>query len=158
LVCGNTVVFKPASATPLCAQLLVQCYQEAGLPPGVLNMVTGAGSAIGSAIISDPRVKGVSFTGSNTVGRKLYAEAANHLCRVQLELGGKNPVIVLDDADLDKAIEAISDGAFGSTGQRCTCTSRAVVQRKVARTITEGLVARAGSITVGNGLDKGVTM
>ncbi len=158
LVCGNTVVFKPSSLTPLCAQLLVQCYEQAGMPAGVINLVTGSGDSAGTALVGDERVKGVSFTGSTAVGRWLYAEAAKHLCRVQLEMGGKNPVIVLEDADLDRATAAIVDGAFGSTGQRCTCTSRAVVHRAVAGALTEAVVEEARKIRVGDGLQPGVTM
>ncbi len=158
LVCGNTLVFKPSSLTPLCAQLLVQCYEQAGIPSGVINLVTGGGDSVGAALIADPRLKGVSFTGSNAVGRRLYAEAATHLCRVQLEMGGKNPVIVLDDADLERAAAAIADGAFGSTGQRCTCTSRAVVRRRVAKGLTEAVAEQAGKIRIGDGLQPGVTM
>ncbi|MHB8618264.1 MAG: aldehyde dehydrogenase family protein, partial [Chloroflexota bacterium] len=158
LVCGNTIVFKPASLTPLCGELMMKCYEDAGIPAGVINMVTGAGSTVGAAIAADPRVKGISFTGSNLVGRGLYAEAAKRLCRVQLELGGKNPVIVLDDADLSRATEAIVEGAFGSTGQRCTCTSRVVVQRKVAADLTDALVERAKKLRIGDGLQPGVNV
>src|SRR5207237_1073739 len=128
LVAGNTVVFKPASLVPWCAQLLVQAYEEAGLPKGVLNLVHGPGSTVGNVIVDDPRVKAISFTGSNAVGTRLYAQAAaQRLCRIQLELGGKNPVVVLEDADLEKAATDVVLGAFGSSGQRCTATSRAVV-------------------------------
>jgi acyl-CoA reductase-like NAD-dependent aldehyde dehydrogenase len=158
LVCGNTVVLKPSSLTPLCAKLLVECYEQAGLPAGVINLVTGGGDSVGATLAADERVKGISFTGSNAVGRWLYAEAAKHLCRVQLEMGGKNPVIVLEDADVERATAAIADGAFGSTGQRCTCTSRAVVQRRIAKDVTEAVVEQAKKFRPGDGLQQGVTM
>ncbi len=158
LVAGNTVVFKPASLTPWTAQLLVQCYEKAGLPPGVLNMVTGSGGEVGDTLVDDERVKALSFTGSNSVGQVLYARAAKRLCRVQLELGGKNPVIVLEDADLEQAVEAVAVGAFGSTGQRCTCTSRVIVVEQIADRFTEALIERARKVKTGYGLDEGVTM
>src|SRR5437773_7248207 len=129
LVAGNTVVFKPASLTPLCATEVVQCFLDAGLPDGVLNLVLGSGEALASALVDDERIKAISFTGSSAVGRGLYARAAQRLCKVQLEMGGKNAVIVLDDADLEKAAESVAGGAFGATGQRCTATSRAIVLR-----------------------------
>src|SRR5207244_1160153 len=140
LVAGNTVIFKPASLTPLCAAQVVQCFVDAGLPNGVLNMVLGAGESLSRAITSDDRVKAISFTGSSAVGRRLYTQAAERLCKVQLEMGGKNAVIVMDDADLEKAAESVATGAFGATGQRCTATSRAVVVRSVLEEFT-GLLA-----------------
>ncbi|MFN8521837.1 MAG: aldehyde dehydrogenase family protein [Chloroflexota bacterium] len=158
LVAGNTVVFKPASLVPWCAQLLVQAYAEAGLPPGVLNLVIGSGGTVGNVIVDDPRVKAITFTGSNQVGAALYARAARRFCKVQLELGGKNPVIVLDDADLPKAAADVATGAFGSTGQRCTATSRAVVQRSILHEFTELVADRAEHIVTGDGLQQGVTM
>ena len=123
LVAGNTVVFKPATLTPLCAAQVVQSFVDAGVPEGVLNMVLGPGDALSRAIVDDERVKAISFTGSNAVGRRLYAQAAKRLCKVQLEMGGKNAVIVMDDADLEKAVESVAGGAFGATGQRCTAKS-----------------------------------
>src|SRR5438309_3110640 len=129
LVAGNAVVFKPATLTPLCAAQVVQTFVDAGVPEGVLNMVLGPGDALSRAIVDDERVKAISFTGSNAVGRRLYAQAAKRLCKAQLEMGGKNAVIVMDDADLEKAAESVAGGAFGATGQRCTATSRAVVLR-----------------------------
>ncbi len=152
LVCGNTVVLKPSSLTPLCAKLLVECYERAGIPSGVINLVTGSGDEVGAPLATDPRVKGISFTGSSATGRGLYADAAKHLCRVQLEMGGKNPVIVLEDADIPKATAAIVDGAFGSTGQRCTCTSRAIVAWQVAEELTDSIAERVKRIKVGDGL------
>lgn len=158
LVAGNTIVFKPASLTPWCGQLLVECYEKAGLPPGVLNMVTGSGSEVGNVIVDDERIKAISFTGSNAVGQTLYSRAAKRLCRVQLELGGKNPVIVMEDADLEQAVEAVAAGAFGSTGQRCTCTSRVIVMDQIANRFTEAIVERARKVRTGYGLEEGITM
>jgi acyl-CoA reductase-like NAD-dependent aldehyde dehydrogenase len=158
LVAGNTVVFKPASLVPWCAQLLVQALEQAGLPKGVLNLVTGPGSTVGDVIVDDPRVKAITFTGSNAVGNRLYAQAAKRMCRVQLELGGKNPVIVLEDADLDKAANDVAVGAYGSTGQRCTATSRAVVVEPILKQFTEMVADRAEQVVTGDGLQPEVTM
>jgi aldehyde dehydrogenase (NAD+) len=158
LVAGNTIVFKPASLTPICAVQVVQCFVDAGLPDGVLNMVLGTGETLSRALTSDERVKAISFTGSSAVGRRLYAQAAERLCKVQLEMGGKNAVIVMDDADLEKAAESVATGAFGATGQRCTATSRAVVVRSVLTEFNEILSAKAESWRAGDGLDPGVRM
>jgi aldehyde dehydrogenase (NAD+) len=158
LVAGNTVVFKPASLTPLCAAQVVQCFVDAGLPDGALNMVLGPGESLSRALTSDERVKAISFTGSSAVGRRLYAQAAERLCKVQLEMGGKNAVIVMDDADLEKAVESVATGAFGATGQRCTATSRAVVVRSVLGEFTKLLSAKAETWRAGDGLEPGVKM
>jgi acyl-CoA reductase-like NAD-dependent aldehyde dehydrogenase len=158
LVAGNTVVFKPASLVPWCAQLLVQAFEEAGLPGGVLNLVVGPGSSVGNVLVDDERIKAISFTGSNAVGNRLYAQAARRLCRVQLELGGKNAVVVLDDADLDRAANDVAVGAFGSSGQRCTATSRAVVVQPILDQFTEMVADRAEQVVTGDGLESGVTM
>jgi aldehyde dehydrogenase (NAD+) len=158
LVAGNTVVFKPASLVPWCAQILVQALEEAGLPKGVLNLVMGAGSTVGNVIVDDPRVKAISFTGSNAVGSRLYEQAAKRMCRVQLELGGKNPVVVLEDADLEKAAGDVVLGAYGSSGQRCTATSRAVVVEPIYERFTEMVADRAEQLVTGDGLEPGVTM
>jgi alpha-ketoglutaric semialdehyde dehydrogenase len=157
-VAGNTVVFKPASLVPWCAQLLVQAFEEAGLPGGVLNLVVGPGSSVGNVLVDDERIKAISFTGSNAVGNRLYAQAARRLCRVQLELGGKNAVVVLDDADLDRAANDVAVGAFGSSGQRCTATSRAVVVQPILDQFTEMVADRAEQVVTGDGLESGVTM
>jgi aldehyde dehydrogenase (NAD+) len=149
---GNAVVFKPASLTPATAALLVRAYEEAGLPAGVLNLVYGSGSVVGNALVQDKRVRGISFTGSNEVGLELNTQAARRGARVQLEMGGKNPLIVLADADVDQAVEATVSGAFGSTGQRCTATSRAIVDRSVHAAFVQKLVARVRAIKVGDGL------
>jgi acyl-CoA reductase-like NAD-dependent aldehyde dehydrogenase len=158
LIAGNTVVFKPASLTPWTAELLVRVFVDAGLPKGVLNMVTGGGATVGDALVSDPRVRAISFTGSNDVGLHLYSLAAKRGARVQCEMGGKNPLVVLDDADLDMAALATAQGAFGSTGQRCTATSRAIVQASVADAFVERVVAHARKVVAGSGLDPKSTM
>jgi acyl-CoA reductase-like NAD-dependent aldehyde dehydrogenase len=149
---GNAVVFKPASLTPGTAALLVKAFEDAGLPRGVLNLVFGSGSIIGNAVVQDPRVHAISFTGSNDVGTALNAQAAKRLARVQLEMGGKNPVIVLADADIDQAVEATVMGAFGSTGQRCTATSRVIIEKSVHEAFVKKLVEQVRAIKVGDGL------
>ena len=158
LVAGCTAVLKPASLTPLCTHLLAEALVEAGLPPGVLNVVTGPGGAVGNALVDDPRIHAVSFTGSNAVGLKLYERAARRGIKVTCEMGGKNPVVVLDDADVEIAAAGILQGAFGSTGQRCTATSRVVATPGVVSKITEALVAGARSLKVGDGRKPGVQM
>jgi aldehyde dehydrogenase (NAD+) len=156
LVAGNTVVLKPASDTPHCAHLLAEVLEEAGIPPGVFNLVHGSGSSVGKPLTSHPDVRVVSFTGSSEVGRGLSAEAGRLLKRVSLELGGKNAQIVMDDADLDLALEGVLWGAFGTTGQRCTATSRLIVHRKVKDELVGRLVERAGRLKLGGGLDESV--
>jgi acyl-CoA reductase-like NAD-dependent aldehyde dehydrogenase len=156
LVAGNTVVFKPATLTPETATAVVSLFERAGLRKGVLNMVLGSGSTVGEALLAHEAVRGVSFTGSNEVGAGIYAQGARRMMRVQCEMGGKNPVVVLADADLDLACEASAQGAFGSTGQRCTATSRIVVEERVADTFVEKLVARARKLRVGSGLESGI--
>lgn len=158
LVAGNTVVFKPAELTPATASLLAEIYEEAGLPPGVFNMVVGSGSVVGEAIVNAPVIRAVSFTGSNAVGNALYVKAATRGIKVTCEMGGKNAVIVMPDADLDKAATAIHGGAFGSTGQRCTATSRVLAHPTVKESLLERLVAKAEKIKVGSGLDETVDM
>jgi aldehyde dehydrogenase (NAD+) len=153
LVSGNTVVFKPASLTPLTAALMVEMFAECGIPPGVLNLVYGGGREVGDTVVKHPAIQAVSFTGSNDVGSGLYAAAAAKGIKCQCEMGGKNPIVILGDADLDLAVESTIQGAFGSTGQRCTATSRAVVEQSIANEFVERLHARAASLKVGNGLD-----
>ena len=152
LVSGNTVVFKPASLTPLTAALLVEIFDECGLPPGVLNLVFGGGREVGDTIVRHPAIQAVSFTGSNDVGVGLYGAAAARGIKCQCEMGGKNPIVILGDADLDLAVESTVQGAFGSTGQRCTATSRAVVVDSIANEFLERLEARTASLVIGNGL------
>ena len=158
LVAGCTVVLKPASLTPVCTHLLAEALVEAGLPPGVINVVTGPGGAIGNALVDDPRIRAVSFTGSNSVGLKLYERAARRGIKVTCEMGGKNPVVVLDDADVELAAAGILQGAFGSTGQRCTATSRVVATPRIVSKLTEALVSGARSLKVGDGRDPSVQM
>ena len=153
LICGNALVFKPASATPLSAVKLLEIFEEAGLPDGVLNLVTGPGGQVGNALVESPDVKGISFTGSTEIGTELYYESAKRLKKVQTEMGGKNAVIVLADADMDKAMGGIVSGAFGSTGQRCTATSRVIVEDEVYDQFMEELIDRASKLTIGDGID-----
>jgi alpha-ketoglutaric semialdehyde dehydrogenase len=149
---GNAVILKPSTLTPATATWMVRAYEEAGLPAGLLNLLHGSGAAIGNAMVEHPRIRAISFTGSNSVGKELYARAAKLMKRVQLEMGGKNPLIVLEDADLDLAVDATLLGAFGSTGQRCTATSRVLVEQSIRDIFTAKLVERARSIKVGDGL------
>jgi alpha-ketoglutaric semialdehyde dehydrogenase len=153
LICGNTVVFKPASNTALCGAKVVEIYEAAGLPKGVLNFVTGAGGVVGNALVDDPRVRAISFTGGVETGREVYVRGARGLKMVHLELGGKNPQIVLDDADLALALEGVTFGAFGTSGQRCTATSRLILHEKVYDELLERLVARVERFKVGDPLD-----
>jgi aldehyde dehydrogenase (NAD+) len=153
LVAGNTVVFKPASLTPATAIRIVEIFEEAGIPAGVLNLVLGSGSDVGDEIIGHPAVKAISFTGSNAVGIRLYEQVSRRGAKVQCEMGGKNPVLIMEDADLDLAVEATAQGAFGSSGQRCTATSRAVVVNEVADEFVERISRRAQSMRLGNGAD-----
>ncbi|MNR96610.1 Aldehyde dehydrogenase, thermostable [compost metagenome] len=152
LITGNTVVFKPAEQTPLCAVLLVEILEEAGLPPGVVNLIHGDG-AVGKAIVAHPQIRGISFTGSTVVGKEINVTASSRLAKVQLELGGKNAAIVLEDADLDLAAREIAAAAWGSSGQRCTATSRLIVQRSVAKALVDKLLALAPGYRVGSGFD-----
>ncbi len=156
LICGNTIVYKPATLTPLCAAKLVEIIEQAGLPAGVLNMVTGPAEVVGDAIVQHPNIRAVSFTGSVAAGKDIYSKASRMLKRVGLELGGKNPQIVMDDARVDLAIEGALFGAFGTAGQRCTATSRLIVQEKVYDELLENLLARTKALKVGNPLDPAV--
>lgn len=158
LVAGNTVVLKPASNTPWTAALIMEIFAEAGFPAGVINMVLGPGSSVGDEIVNNPLVRALSFTGSNSVGQDLYRQGAARGVKVQCEMGGKNPIVVLEDADIDLAVEATVQGAFGSTGQRCTATSRAIVIDSVADEFVKKLVARAQQLQVGPGSSTGVDM
>jgi len=153
LVAGNTVVFKPATLTPATAVRLVEIFEEAGLPKGVLNLIIGSGSEAGDEIINHPAVRAISFTGSNEIGVRLYEQASRRGAKVQCEMGGKNPVVIMEDADLDLAVESTAQGAFGSSGQRCTATSRAVVVNSIADEFVARLNARAKSLRLGAGSD-----
>jgi aldehyde dehydrogenase (NAD+) len=156
LLAGNAVVLKPAEDTPLCAARLVEALLEAGLPPGVVNVVHGMGEEAGAALVAHPDVRALSFTGSAEVGRLVAARGGELLKRVSLELGGKNAIVVLDDGDLDLAVDGAVWAAFGTTGQRCTAASRMIVHRRVLDDFTDLLRQRAESLRVGNGLDEGV--
>ena len=158
LVTGNTIVFKAASNTPGCAEWVVKIFEEAGLPKGVLNLVYGSGSVVGNEFVNHPSIKAVSFTGSCEVGGEVARQAAAHLAKVTCEMGGKNPVVVMEDADLDLAVEGTVQGAFGSTGQRCTATSRVILQKAIADKFVEKLLARMKQIKVGDGFEDGVGM
>lgn len=158
LAFGNTVVFKPASATPLCAVHLVAALEEAGLPKGVVNLVTGSAGEVGDPIVKDDRVVAVSFTGSGEVGEGIRKVTSERGAKVQLELGGKNPAIVLADADLDHAVTHVINGAMMSTGQKCTATSRAIVDRRIAGDLTARLEARIESLVVGDPLKDGTNI
>jgi aldehyde dehydrogenase (NAD+) len=158
LLCGNTVVLKPAEDTPHTANKLFEVLDQAGVPPGVVNLIHGRGEEVGAALVSHREVQLVSFTGSAAVGREIASVCGQHLKRVSLELGGKNGQIVMEDADLDLALEGALWGAFGTTGQRCTATSRLILHRDIKQRLTDRLVARAEKIRIGDGLDGNVEM
>lgn len=156
LVAGNTVVLKPAELTPQTCAQVIEVFEQAGLPAGALNMVLGAGEEVGDELLRSADVRAISFTGSNDVGSHIYATAAKQMKKCQCEMGGKNPVVVLKDADLSLAAESVVAGAFGSSGQRCTATSRVVIEETIADQFVEMIVERAKKLRVGNGLDAGV--
>jgi aldehyde dehydrogenase (NAD+) len=158
LTWGNTVVFKPSSLTPWSAVFLVQLLEKAGLPPRVVNLVTGPGPIVGDALVRDDRIGGITFTGSTHVGVRIYEGAARRLARVQLELGGKNPAVVLDHPDLDDCAREIVAAAFQCSGQRCTAISRVIVGTEQADALVERIVAQVTRIKVGDGLEPGTTM
>jgi 2,5-dioxopentanoate dehydrogenase len=158
LICGNAVVLKPASIAPAMALELGKALVEAGLPKGVLNVVAGEGRSVGNTLAEAPSVVALSFTGSCTVGDGIYQKLARRMARAQMEMGGKNPTIVLADADLDLATNLVVRAGFGLTGQACTATSRVIVERAVLEPFTAKLVARARALKVGNGLSPGVEM
>ncbi len=151
LICGNTVVFKPSSDIPLAAVEFTKLLHEAGVPPGVFNMVTGSAGDVGEAIVTDKRIHGLSFTGSKNTGEWILRHAG--IKKTGLELGGKNVIIVMDDANLDLAVDGILFGAFGTTGQRCTATSRVIVHKKVQKQLEQKLLKRTKKMTVGNGMN-----
>lgn len=153
LVAGNAVVWKPSSETPGCAAAVMRLLVEAGLPPGVVNLVTGPGDVVGMALARHPDVDVVAFTGSSAVGREIAAEAGGSLKRVTLELGGKNAIAVMADADLDLVVESVLWAAYGTTGQRCTACSRLVVVDAVADRLVERLAERTVALRLGHGLD-----
>ena len=152
LIAGDTLVLKPASDTPILSIELVRILEKAGLPGGVLNLVMGEGNTVGSAIVHHPKIRAVSFTGSLETGKWILGEAAKDMKKVSLELGGKNPIIVLDDADLDLAVDGIVWGAFGTTGQRCTAASRVIAHEKIIKELQSKLIKRTKTLRLGNGL------
>lgn len=158
LICGNTVVVKPATDTPLSVVNLMKSCERVGIPAGVVNLVTGPGGPLSDALISDDRVKVVSFTGSTEIGRKVSMSCAAKFKHSCLEMGGKNVQIVMDDADLELAVEGVLWGAFGTTGQRCTATSRLICHKSVVEKVSQMLVDRASKIKVGDGLQEAVQM
>ncbi len=152
LICGNTIVFKPAKDTPLCATKFVELLTEAGIPAGVVNLVHGSGPNVGMPIVQHPDVDVITFTGSNETGREVNVEAAKRIKRVSLELGGKNAIMVMDDADLDLAVDGIIWSAFGTSGQRCTAASRVIAHKAIRRDLEERLIARIETLRLGDGL------
>ena len=156
LVGGNTVVIKPASLAPLSAYRLVESLHEAGIPTGVLNYITGGGGSVGNAILEHSALRALSFTGSCEVGNQLHRKMAGRKVRIQLEMGGKNPTVVLRDADLDYAVDILVNGAFFSTGQKCTACSRAIIEKAVYEPLVETLLTKTRKLKVGNGLEPGI--
>ncbi|MEO0084505.1 MAG: aldehyde dehydrogenase family protein [candidate division WOR-3 bacterium] len=158
LLCGNTIVIKPATYTPASTAELIDALAKAGVPDGVINVVYGSGGAVGEALINHPDICGISFTGSSEIGRRIAEVCGKNLKRCSLELGGKNAQVVLADADLDLALEGVLWGTFGTTGQRCTATSRLILEEKIYDDFLKRLVARAEAIKVGDGLDETTEM
>jgi aldehyde dehydrogenase (NAD+) len=156
LIAGNGVVLKPSDLAPLCALRMVQALDEAGVVKGAVNLVTGPGSRVGNELVTNPKVKAISFTGSEATGSGIAVEAAKRRARVQLEMGGKNPTVVLKDADIPDAVNVVVNAAFYSTGQRCTATSRVIVEEPIVGSFTDALVERTRKLKVGNGLDAGI--
>lgn len=156
LVAGNTVVLKPASAAPLSAWRLVEALAEAGVPKGVVNFIAGSGGELGEALVEAKPLKAVSFTGSCEIGAWLHERASRRRLRIQLEMGGKNPTIVLADADFKAAVENTVNGAFFSTGQKCTATSRVIVEESIHDRFVDALVERTAKLKVGNGMEAGI--
>ncbi|HUP49578.1 MAG TPA: aldehyde dehydrogenase family protein [Thermoanaerobaculia bacterium] len=158
LVCGNTVVIKPASLTPLSVVMMAEAFEEAGLPKGVFNVVTGGGKEVGEPMLQHPKVAVISFTGSTDVGRQISVACAPQFKHLHLEMGGKNVILVMDDAAIDLAVDGALWAAFGTTGQRCTAASRIVVHRNVYDQFVDKLAGRAKRLRVGNGLDPDIDM
>ncbi len=158
LIAGCPIVLKPSSLTPLCAAKFVECLDEAGFPSGVVNMLTGSGSVVGDGIIQHPDIRAVSFTGGVDTGRHVYESAAKRMIKVGLELGGKNAIIAMDDANLELLMDGVMFGAFGTAGQRCTAASRLIVHEKVYDQVVDELVERAEKLKVGNPIDEKMDM
>ncbi|WP_249317080.1 alpha-ketoglutaric semialdehyde dehydrogenase GucD [Bacillus sp. FJAT-50079] len=158
LIYGNTVVIKPASETAITAAKVIACFYEAGIPKGVVNMIIGSGSVIGQGIVEHPAIAGISFTGSDEVGHQIALGSVKTGKKYQLEMGGKNPVIIAEDADLSKAVEGTISGAFRSTGQKCTATSRVLVHSSIKAAFVDKLLSALKEIKIGNGLNDGIWM
>ena len=158
LISGNAIVLKPSSDTPLLAIELVKILVEAGVPKGVINLVTGDGDTVGAALVRNSKVRAISFTGSLDTGKWILGAASKDMKRVSLEMGGKNPIIVMDDADLELAVDGVLWGAFGTTGQRCTAASRVIVHEKLLPVFGKRLLTRAEQLKLGSGLDESVDM
>lgn len=158
LIYGNTVVLKPAQETAVTAAKVMECFEEAGIPAGVLNLICGRGSVIGSALAEHPDVGGITFTGSNEVGKRVGAAALARGAKYQLEMGGKNPIIIAADADLDLAVEATISGGLKSTGQKCTATSKVIIERNVYDAFKEKLLSQIQEIRLGDGMSAGSWM
>ncbi len=158
LIAGCPIVFKPSSLTPLCGARFVECLDEAGFPAGVVNMVTGSGSVVGDGIVAHPDIRAVSFTGGVDTGRHVYESAAKKMIKVGLELGGKNAIIAMDDANVELLMDGVMFGAFGTAGQRCTATSRLIVHEEIYDSVVDELVDRAEKLKVGNPLDERTDM
>ncbi len=156
IVAGNAVVWKPATETPIMAYELAKIFEEAGLPKGIINVVFGSGSQVGDAMVHHPDIRVISFTGSNETGRNIATECGKQLKKVSLEMGGKNAVIVMDDADLQLAVEGILWSAFGTSGQRCTACSRVIVHKDVKEELEKRLLEEMKHLTIGNGLEDGI--
>ena len=158
LIAGCPIVFKPSSLTPLCAAKFVECLDEAGFPPGVVNMVTGTGPVVGGGIVAHPDIRAVSFTGGVDTGKHVYESAAKKMIKVGLELGGKNAIIAMDDANVELLMDGVMFGAFGTAGQRCTATSRLIVHEKLYDQVVDELAERAEKLRIGNPIDEKTDM
>jgi aldehyde dehydrogenase (NAD+) len=156
LICGNTVIVKPASVSPMSSWRIVEACHEAGIPKGVVNYIAGSGGEIGNALVKAKPLKAVSFTGSCEIGNWLHAEASKRRLRIQLEMGGKNPTIVLADCDFKAAVENVVNAAFFSTGQKCTATSRAIVEESIYDQFVAAVAERTKKLKVGNGMEAGI--
>lgn len=158
LAAGNTVVFKPASITAAMGAKIVELFEKAGLPEGVLNLVIGSGRRVGNQLVNNPKVRGITFTGSTGVGSSIYEQAAKHLVQVQLEMGGKNAAIIYDYSDIEGAVNQIVPAAFANAGQRCTSISRVIVSEADAERAVEALKKKTEEYVIGNGIEAGITM
>ncbi len=158
LIYGNTVVLKPATEAAVTAAKVIECFERAGLPNGVINLVTGKGSVIGRGLAASKDVDAVTFTGSNQTGNTIAQAVAERGGKYQLEMGGKNPILVMEDCELDLAVDAAISGGLKSTGQKCTCSSRVIVQSSIYDAFKEKLLQKVSQITVGNGLNANTWM